>query len=223
MRVLKSIIYTAVAVVFLASCKASISTIPVPKGTDIGLNIPAKKGSLSEKELRVWGHMDLQTDSIPGMSIIKAYQFLEGKKGNTIIVAIADSGIDIEHEDLKEVIWVNTKEIAGNLKDDDNNGYVDDIHGWNFLGNKAGEIVNADQLELTRIVKKGMDTFGDKKVSEISDINKVAFEHFIKLKDKYTKSVEAHKQELENLQKTSERISQIEQNFKDVKKISWKR
>ena len=160
MNRLKSSMYAAVAVLLLGSCKASINTIPVPLGADTVINIPAKKGVLTETEVHVWSHMDLQTDSIPGMSIAKAYQFLEGKQGTTVIVAIADSGVDVEHEDLKEVAWTNPKEIAGNNKDDDNNGYVDDINGWNFLGNKAGKIVNADQLEITRIVKTGIGKHG---------------------------------------------------------------
>ena len=217
MRLLKPIIYTAVAGIFLASCKSSINTIPVPKGSDSVFNIPAKKGVLTESEVQIWSHMDLQTDSIPGMSIAKAYQFLEGKKGTTVIVAIADSGVDVEHEDLKNVAWVNLKEIAGNKIDDDNNGYVDDIHGWNFLGSKDGKIINSDQLELTRIVKKGMDKFGDKKASEITDADKTEFQQYLKLKEKYTKSVDAHNQELINLQQTEDRLNQIAQNFKEVK------
>jgi cell wall-associated protease len=217
MNILKSIIYIAVIILSLVSCKTAIHAIPVPNGADTILYIPAKKGALSETELHVWSHMDLQTDSIPGMSIAKAYQFLDGKKGSTVIVAIADSGIDVEHQDLRGVAWVNPNEIAGNNQDDDNNGYIDDIHGWNFLGSKDGKIVNSDQLEMTRIVKKGMDLFGDKKASEISDANKIEFQQYLKLKEKYTKSVAAHKQELVNLQQSEDRIHQIEQNFKEVK------
>ncbi|QTD39159.1 S8 family serine peptidase [Polaribacter batillariae] len=217
MRVLKPIIFTAAAGIFLASCKTSVTTIPVPSGTNNGINIPAKKAALLEPERQTWSHLDLLTDSIPGMSIDKAYQFIQNKKGVPVIVAIADSGVDVEHEDLKDVVWTNPKEIAGNHKDDDKNGFTDDIHGWNFLGSKDGRIVNADQLELTRIVKNGMDKFGNKKASEIAEEDKAEFEQYLKLKEKYTKSVEAHKKELINLAQTAERINQIEQNFKDVK------
>lgn len=217
MNIIKPFFYTAVAGVLLASCKSSIATIPVPAGNETVINIPAKKGVLTEEELHTWSHMDLATDSIPGMSIAKAYQFLEDKTGTNVIVAIADSGVDVEHEDLKNVAWVNAKEIAGNNIDDDKNGYVDDIHGWNFLGTKDGAIVNADQLEITRIVKNGMDKFGDKKASEISKEDKAEFEQYLKLKEKFTKSVEAHEQELVNLNQTAERLNVIEQMFKDVK------
>ncbi len=135
----------------LASCsapKAIVSTNPA--NID---KMPLKTTKIAEKELQRWSHLDLAKDTIPGMSVDKAYaEALKGKKANKIIVAVIDSGIDIEHEDLKSSVWTNSKEIAGNNKDDDNNGYVDDINGWNFLGDSDNE-----QLEMTRIVKKGND------------------------------------------------------------------
>ncbi len=113
----------------------------------------AKTGKLSEPELQRWSHLDLAKDSIPGMSVDKAYaELLKGKQGVKVIVGIVDSGVDIDHEDLKSVVWTNKKEIAGNGIDDDKNGFIDDIHGWNFLGDAVHE-----NLEMTRIVKKGDD------------------------------------------------------------------
>ena len=97
-----------------------------------------------------WWHLDPSTDHVPGVNTHKAYEFLEGRSSKTVLVAIIDSGIDIEHEDLKDVIWTNHKEIAGNGLDDDGNGYVDDVHGWNFLGGADGQNVEFDTYELTR-------------------------------------------------------------------------
>lgn len=112
-----------------------------------------KKIPLTENELQRWSHLDLEKDSIPGMSVDKAYsELLKDKKGTKVIVAVIDSGVDIDHPDLKGAIWTNPKEIANNKKDDDKNGYVDDIHGWNFLGDSYDET-----LEMTRILKKGDD------------------------------------------------------------------
>ncbi|HSD14354.1 MAG TPA: S8 family peptidase, partial [Flavobacterium sp.] len=106
-----------------------------------------------ENDLKRWSHLDLAKDTVPGMSVDKAYtELLKGKKGTKVIVGVVDSGIDIDHEDLKPSIWTNPKEIAGNGKDDDNNGYIDDIHGWNFLGNAEHE-----NMEFVRIMKKGDD------------------------------------------------------------------
>lgn len=89
-----------------------------------------------------------------GMQTEKAYKSLKKKKSATVIVAVIDSGIDIEHEDLQGKIWTNTKEIPGNGIDDDRNGYVDDIHGWNFLGNAKGENQEHARLEKTRIYSR---------------------------------------------------------------------
>jgi len=116
--------------------------------------LPLKITPLAESDLQRWSHLDLVKDTVPGMSVDKAYaELLKGKKGQKVIVGIVDSGVDINHEDLKAVIWTNTKEIPGNGIDDDKNGYIDDIHGWNFLGDAIHE-----QLEFTRIVKKGLGT-----------------------------------------------------------------
>jgi cell wall-associated protease len=112
-----------------------------------------KKLPLTETELQRWSHLDLEKDSIPGMSVDKAYaELIKNKKGAKVIVAVIDSGVDIDHPDLKGAIWTNPKEKANNKKDDDKNGYVDDIHGWNFLGDSYNET-----LEMTRILKKGDD------------------------------------------------------------------
>ena len=112
--------------------------------------VPLKISELTEAEKKNWGHTDLLTDTIPGMSVDKAYSEIIGnKKGETVIVAVLDSGMDLTHEDLVDVLWVNKGEIPGNNKDDDNNGYIDDIHGYNFLGESYNE-----QLEMARIVGK---------------------------------------------------------------------
>jgi cell wall-associated protease len=102
-----------------------------------------------------WFNLDPQLDNFRGISTERAYkELLPGKKSKTIIVAIIDSGIDINHEDLKDKIWVNPGEIPGNGIDDDKNGYVDDINGWNFIGNAKGEMINYDNLEMTRLYAK---------------------------------------------------------------------
>lgn len=97
-----------------------------------------------------WFLLDPETDFFQGVSAERVYNtLLKGKPSRTVIVAVIDSGVDIFHEDLKDVIWVNPKEIPDNDVDDDKNGYVDDVHGWNFIGGKNGN-VNEDTYELTR-------------------------------------------------------------------------
>lgn len=100
-----------------------------------------------------WHMLDKTASGYYGISTDKAYQFVKTKKlkSNTVIVAVIDSGIDTLHEDLKAVLWTNTKEIPGNGIDDDKNGYVDDMHGWNFLGGRDGQSVEKDSYEATRV------------------------------------------------------------------------
>ncbi|AYN05662.1 S8 family peptidase [Flavobacterium sp. 140616W15] len=154
MNSIKPIYISAFALMVLAGCgatkQASITTLPV---VEIAPAIIKKNAPVTENDLKRWSHLDLVKDTIPGMSVDKAYaELLKNKKGVKVIVGIVDSGVDIEHEDLQGKIWTNTKEIAGNGIDDDNNGFIDDVHGWNFLGDAVNE-----NLELTRIVKKGDD------------------------------------------------------------------
>lgn len=99
-----------------------------------------------------WFNLDEQKDGVPGISTEKTYkELLKGKKSNTIVVAVLDSGVDPEHEDLKDIMWVNEGEIPGNGIDDDQNGYIDDIHGWNFIGGKDGRNVADENYEVTRL------------------------------------------------------------------------
>jgi len=110
---------------------------------------PLKIADLTDVQKQNWGHLDLVSDTIPGMSVDKAYRdIIRNKKGNKVIVAVIDSGVDLKHEDLDGVLWTNKGEKAGDGKDNDNNGYVDDIHGYNFLGESYNE-----QLEFARILR----------------------------------------------------------------------
>lgn len=134
---------------FLMGCGAtSLVSTPV-ENID---TVPLKIADLSEAQKKTWGHADLVMDTIPGMSVDKAYSELIGnKRGETVVVAVLDAGMDLTHEDLDDVLWTNKGEKAGNGKDDDNNGYVDDIHGYNFLGESYNE-----QLEYVRMLRLGI-------------------------------------------------------------------
>src|SRR5690606_40864797 len=83
-------------------------------------HLPARTSSLEEKDLQRWSHLDILKDTVPGMSVDRAYkEIIKDKAGKKVIVAVIDSGIEIDHEDLQPQIWINSKEIAGNGKDDD--------------------------------------------------------------------------------------------------------
>ncbi|NEW78217.1 MAG: S8 family serine peptidase [Gelidibacter sp.] len=214
MRIFKSMFVVALATISLASCGSvkSISDKPVPT-METTVSMTQKKGAIGEEQFNHWAHADLVADTIPGMSLDKAYKFLEGKKGVTVIVGVIDSGIDIEHEDLKDVLWTNTKEIAGNGIDDDNNGYVDDIYGWNFLGGNG--VAAPEQLEITRIVAKLNPRFEGKTLENISEADKADFKKYQEYLDAYKAASSRHFQ-------TLTRMEQIGANFAAVKKYLGK-
>jgi cell wall-associated protease len=98
-----------------------------------------------------WQLQDYRSDSVFGSGVNRAYHdLLKSKKAFPVIVAVIDAGLDTAHEDLIGHIWTNTKEIPGNGMDDDHNGYVDDIHGWNFLGGRNGRNITIESYESYR-------------------------------------------------------------------------
>ena len=168
----KTILISAISFLALAGCGV---TKPVYDISALSVKTPlysTKISPLKEDDLKRWSHLDLVKDTVPGMSVDKAYaELLKDKNRVKVIVGVLDSGVDIEHDDLKSVIWTNKKEIAGNGIDDDKNGYIDDTHGWNFLGDITKEnleyeriIVNKDLVDATTYqVAKATN---DKKIKE---------------------------------------------------------
>ncbi len=126
-----------------------------------------------------WFNLDLQEDGVQGMSTEKAYQeLLSGKTGETVVVAVLDSGVDYDHEDLKDIMWVNADEIPDNGIDDDKNGYIDDIHGWNFIGGKDGRNVHHENLEVVRLYNKYKAKYEGKDVSKLKRKEKEEYETY---------------------------------------------
>jgi len=125
-----------------------------------------------------WHMLDKASTGYYGISVDKAYDFVKSKKlkSKTVIVAVIDSGIDTTHEDLKKVLWRNPKEIPGNGIDDDKNGYVDDIHGWNFLGGKDDN-VEQDSYEAARVYHLYKSKFDGKNVNPSTLSKDEAFEY----------------------------------------------
>ena len=207
MKILNYAGVLALTAIALTGC-GSVKNMVVPT-MDTAVNITSPKlGTVTEEQSKHWAHADLVTDTIPGMSLDKAYKFLEGKTGETVIVGVIDSGIDIEHEDLKDVLWMNTKEIAGNGIDDDKNGYVDDIYGWNFLGGDG--VAAPEQLEITRIVAKLNPRFQGKTAADIKEEDKADFK-------KYEEYVKAYEASGSRIFQQMDRLAQIEDHVAAVK------
>lgn len=113
-----------------------------------------------DNDLKTWYHKDFASTQVYGVNTQNAYKFLESKglKPRTVVVGVLDSGVEIDHPGLAANMWKNPNEIPNNGVDDDKNGYVDDIYGWNFIGGKIADI-DADNLEVTRMVKKYKSVF----------------------------------------------------------------
>ena len=113
-----------------------------------------------------WHWKDYETDSVHGISLKKAYQTLASlsQKPSPIIVAVIDGGVDTNHVALKNLLWTNPKEIPNNKIDDDKNGYIDDIHGWNFIGGKDGRNINKAAAEMTRIYHRYKNIYEGKQI-----------------------------------------------------------
>src|ERR1700722_17217968 len=129
------------------------------------------QGTSAKTELpKGWHLLDKEQDGFYGVSANKAYEFarLKKLKSKTVLVAVIDSGVDTLHEDLKNILWTNPKEIPGNGIDDDHNGYVDDIHGWNFIGGKDGSNVKDDSQEEARVYYAFKDKFDVAKLDTAS-------------------------------------------------------
>jgi len=135
-----------------------------------------------------WHQLDKATTGFYGISLEKAYAFAKSKKlkSQQVIVAVIDSGVDTLHEDLKPILWINKNEIPGNRIDDDHNGFIDDVHGWNFLGGKDGRNVKEDSYEAARIYTALKAKYGDEVSDSIAAIpaNKAEVELYKKVKQK---------------------------------------
>ncbi|MQA89181.1 MAG: S8 family serine peptidase [Gemmatimonas sp.] len=158
-----SILLTAL---ILGACAPSVETAstaaPVPQAAPTEPE-PSPPTPEPDEELATapdnWWLLDEGSDHVYGTSSERAYrELLAGQSPEqAVVVAILDSGVDIEHLDLADNIWVNEDEVAGNGVDDDDNGYVDDVHGWSFLGGPDGRDVHYDSYELTRLYAECRD------------------------------------------------------------------
>ncbi len=189
-----------------------------------------------------WHLLDKSTTGIPGISLEKAYAFVQAKnvKSQKIIVAVIDSGIDTLHEDLKPILWRNPKEIPGNNIDDDKNGYVDDVYGWNFIGGKDGRNVKTDSYEGARVYhslkatwegktvdsaslspaeQKEYATFLDARQKTVGDVNPQEMAYISQLYPKLLKADSALRKELSKEEYNGQDLKEFSPQSADAKMI----
>lgn len=171
----KSILLTGLALSVSSFLHAQPGTLGLPK--------PLPKN---------WSHLDPAKDSIAGISLNQAYELLKGRTSQPVVVGIIDSGVDIEHEDLKDVIWKNPKETPDNNADDDKNGYADDISGWNFMGAKDGTTYTTDQEEVTQIYVLWKDKYDKADPKKLKGRQIEEYAIYQKAKDRFLKGYRAN-------------------------------
>ncbi|WP_071781083.1 S8 family peptidase [Adhaeribacter aquaticus] len=151
-----------------------------------------------------WFNLDPVQNGVPGVSTEKAYEYLKNRSSKTVVVAVIDSGIDINHEDLKDKIWTNEKEVPRNGVDDDKNGYVDDVHGWNFIGGKDGRNVKYDTQELTRLYVTLKNRFEGAQAEKFKKKDKAGFEQYLQIKKAFEYELKETEAQYEQFQKLNE-------------------
>lgn len=169
------------------------------------------------KELN-WQRKNI-SGKIMGTNTQKAYdEIIQGQPAKKqIIVAVIDAGVDIYHEDLRDNIWVNKEEIKDNGIDDDGNGYIDDVNGWNFLGNSEGENIDVTTLEKTRIHQTLAPRFEGVREANVAAEDKEDYALFKKLDREITDKVKAAEKAYKEAKKGYENISKA---YKNLAKMS---
>jgi len=174
-----------------------------------GTSVFPESDSTKKEAPENWFNLDREADNVQGVSTEKTYkELLDGKTSRTVVVAVIDGGVDVKHEDLQGKIWMNEKEIAGNGKDDDGNGYIDDIYGWNFLGGADGENVHYDTYELTRELVRLAPKFEGKDAEGLSKSEKAEYDYYQQLKQDYEEEMGQMQEGLKNYVGLKDMIAQ---------------
>jgi cell wall-associated protease len=175
--------------------------------------IHAQPISAPRKAPQNWPYLDPARDSVAGISLDRAYELLKGRTAQPVIVTVLDAGVDVAHEDLKDVLWTNAKESAApdNNKDDDRNGYTDDMHGWNFMAAKDGTTYEYDQEEVTQIYAMWRTKYDRADRTKLNPVEQRQFDTYQKAKKGFLERSVAIRQRRAALQDSVKFFAVIEQ------------
>ncbi|MGP8217399.1 MAG: S8 family peptidase [Bacteroidia bacterium] len=171
-------------------------------------NVSGQSSQMHTTPANNWQNESIEQDSVYGTGSDRALNFLKGRKSTTVIVAVIDGGVYINHPALKANIWVNPKEIPGNRIDDEHNGYVDDVHGWDFIGGKDSD-VRQDNLELTRLYRDLGKKYANTTADKVSKDDKAEYNKYLAVKKEYESKKNATEQQYDNLKGFIDTIGMI--------------
>ncbi|MES3629489.1 MAG: S8 family peptidase [Longimonas sp.] len=218
--------------VFVGGCASTSPTAPsdtTPPAPAPRLEVPIPEPDTfaitPERPPHAWFHMDAEADGYPGLSTYRAHTTLLADRGpeRTVTVAIIDSGVDTEHDELAPQIWRNEGEVADTGADDDGNGYVDDLHGWNFLGNADGENVDADTYEVTRLYRTYSDWVSSTDTTDLSAAGRDSLDYYYRIQADFYSDRDEAQQRLQNVRQAHETVQQVlryVRNYLDVEEVT---
>ncbi len=168
------------------------------------------EGILASQVPQNWHHRGALKDSLPGIGTARAYRTLlaDQKPQQTVVVAVIDGGVAIQHEDLQGRIWTNADERPGNDRDDDQNGYVDDVHGWNFIGGPDGENVNYDTYELTRIYARLKQQYAGVDSTQVAPAPAGEYARYLTIKVRFEKQRKKMRRNLQRVRRIGQAYEQ---------------
>ncbi|HEX5725102.1 MAG TPA: S8 family peptidase [Longimicrobiaceae bacterium] len=169
----------ALSLGLLAPLSAQVTPAPPPAAPDATATVTRLPDN--------WWLLDPTADHVAGISAERAYrELLAGlRPKRTVVVAIIDSGVDVEHADLNDNVWTNEDEVPGNGRDDDNNGYVDDVHGWDFIGGANGRDVHYDTYESTRLYAQYSRRFANANPETLPAAERAEYQRYLEIKAKF--------------------------------------
>ncbi len=177
--------------------------------------VSKKVNSAKQEDDKAWYKKDYTQDGIPGISLNKWELDNKGKKNNNnLIVAVIDTQLDTNHEDLQGQLWTNPNEIPNNNIDDDKNGYIDDINGWNYLTTKSNNYTVWYNFESVRIIRKYRGKFEGKKIEEINKEDHNNFKEYLRAVDRYEADRNYHKNWLEVLNYSANLFPKVKDTLK---------